>query len=186
MWNIPFHFFTQNLLVSHCLRRNWHFRTLHPRNWAAIVIATILWMCRSARFQNKYKTIFWSCFGAGLLACVLQVEWFSQAPSEEEPVSLSKESSLSSHRQHSDGTYSLSSHLHLRPDKNPPGTVITCRVSHPALETLSDATLTVGKPDPSKIYIYIFFTNMIYVNSLLSMKLVNEKKSTFHMQSNWI
>ncbi|KAL0172716.1 hypothetical protein M9458_033027, partial [Cirrhinus mrigala] len=65
-----------------------------------------------------------------------------------EPVSLSKESSLSSHRQHSDGTYSLSSHLTLRPDKNPPGTVITCRVSHPALETPSDATLTVDKPEP--------------------------------------
>uniref|UniRef100_A0A673HZ57 Tapasin-related protein-like n=1 Tax=Sinocyclocheilus rhinocerous TaxID=307959 RepID=A0A673HZ57_9TELE len=80
----------------------------------------------------------------------VQVEWFSQAPSEEEPVSLSKESSLSSHRQHSDGTYSLSSHLTLRPDKNPPGTVITCRVSHPALETPSDATLTVDKPNPGK------------------------------------
>lgn len=45
--------------MSHCLRRNWYFRTQHPRNWAAIVIATILWMCRSARFQKKYKTIFW-------------------------------------------------------------------------------------------------------------------------------
>ncbi|KAK2903348.1 hypothetical protein Q8A67_008061 [Cirrhinus molitorella] len=78
----------------------------------------------------------------------VQVEWFSQAPSEEEPVSLSKDSSLSSHRQHSDGTYSLSSHLTLRPDKNPPGTVITCRVSHPSLETHSDATLTVDEPEP--------------------------------------
>uniref|UniRef100_A0A673HH66 Tapasin-related protein-like n=1 Tax=Sinocyclocheilus rhinocerous TaxID=307959 RepID=A0A673HH66_9TELE len=78
----------------------------------------------------------------------VQVEWFSQASSEEEPVSLSKESSLSSHRQHSDGTYSLSSHLTLRPDKNPPGTVITCRVSHPALETPSVAALTVDKPEP--------------------------------------
>ncbi|XP_058603329.1 tapasin-related protein isoform X1 [Onychostoma macrolepis] len=82
----------------------------------------------------------------------VQVEWFSQAPSEEEPVSLSKESSLSSHRQHSDGTYSLSSHLTLRPEKTPPGTVITCRVSHSTLETPSDATLTVGEPEPSTAF----------------------------------
>ncbi|KTG32024.1 hypothetical protein cypCar_00010678 [Cyprinus carpio] len=82
----------------------------------------------------------------------VQVEWFSQAPSEEEPVSLSKESSLSSHRQHSDGTYSLSSHLTLQPDKNPPGTIITCRVSHPTLETPSDATLTVDKPEPQTAF----------------------------------
>ncbi|XP_026084753.1 tapasin-related protein-like isoform X2 [Carassius auratus] len=82
----------------------------------------------------------------------VQVEWFSQAPSEEEPVSLSEESSLSSHQQHSDGTFSLSSHLTLRPDKNPPGTVITCRVSHLALETLSDVTLTVDKPDPNTVF----------------------------------
>lgn len=86
------------------------------------------------------------------MACVLQVEWFSQAPSEEEPVSLSKESSLSSHRQHSDGTYSLSSHLTLQPHKHPPGTVITCRVSHATLETPSDATLTVDKPEPETAF----------------------------------
>ncbi|XP_043117496.1 tapasin-related protein isoform X2 [Puntigrus tetrazona] len=81
----------------------------------------------------------------------VQVEWFSQEPSEEEPVSLSKDSSLSSHRQHSDGTYSLSSHLTLRPGENPPGTVITCRVSHSTLETPTDVALTVDKPEPQTV-----------------------------------
>lgn len=78
----------------------------------------------------------------------VQVEWFSQTPSTEESVSLTEASSLSSHRQHSDGTFSLSSHLTLLPDKHPPGTVVTCRVSHSALETPTDATLTVEEPEP--------------------------------------
>ncbi|XP_077064758.1 tapasin-related protein isoform X2 [Siphateles boraxobius] len=82
----------------------------------------------------------------------VQVEWFSQAPSAEEPVSLTKESSLSSHRQHSDGTYSLSSYITLRPDEHPPGTVVTCRVSHAALETPSDVSLTTDKTEPRKAF----------------------------------
>ncbi|KAK7147783.1 hypothetical protein R3I94_010343 [Phoxinus phoxinus] len=82
----------------------------------------------------------------------VQVEWFSQAPSAEEPVSLTKESSLSSHRQHSDGTYSLSSYLTLRPDEHPAGTVVTCRVSHFALETPRDVSLTAEKTEPRKAF----------------------------------
>ncbi|XP_067305267.1 tapasin-related protein isoform X2 [Pseudorasbora parva] len=80
----------------------------------------------------------------------VQVDWFTQTPSEEEPVSFTRESSLSSHRQHSDGTFSLSSYLTLRPNTHPPGTVVTCRVSHPALEISSDVSLTVDKPEPRK------------------------------------
>lgn len=82
----------------------------------------------------------------------VQVEWFSQAPSSEESISLSKDSSLSSHRQHSDGTFSVSSHLTLLPDKHPPGTVVTCRVSHPSLETPTNATLTVEEPEPDTAF----------------------------------
>ncbi|XP_057195862.1 tapasin-related protein isoform X1 [Triplophysa rosa] len=82
----------------------------------------------------------------------VQVEWLSQRPSDEEPVSFSKESSLSSHRQHSDGTYSLSSHLTLRPNEHPPDTVVTCRVSHTALDTPTEVALTVGKPEPESVF----------------------------------
>ncbi|XP_052003399.1 tapasin-related protein-like isoform X2 [Xyrauchen texanus] len=82
----------------------------------------------------------------------VQVEWLSQLASAEEPVSFSKESSLSSHRQHSDGTYSLSSYLILRPDEHPPGTVVTCRVSHTALETHRDASLTVDRLEPKTAF----------------------------------
>ncbi|XP_062848313.1 tapasin-related protein [Trichomycterus rosablanca] len=76
------------------------------------------------------------------------VEWLAQRPSEEESVSLTKQSSLSSHRQHSDGTFSLSSFLFVRPSENPPGTVFTCRVSHPALQSPSDVSLKVLEPEP--------------------------------------
>ncbi|XP_067257478.1 tapasin-related protein isoform X2 [Chanodichthys erythropterus] len=93
----------------------------------------------------------------------VQVEWFFQVPSAEEPVSLTKESSLSSHRQHSDGTYSLSSHLTLRPDKHPPGTVVTCRVSHASLETDSEVSLTVDEPEPKKAFWTIIFMLVISV-----------------------
>nr|XP_055067776.1 tapasin-related protein isoform X1 [Misgurnus anguillicaudatus] len=80
------------------------------------------------------------------------VEWLSQRPSDEEPVSFSKESSLSSHRQHSDGTYSLSSYLTLRPDEHPPDTVVTCRVFHSTSDIPTEVTLTVGKPEPEMAF----------------------------------
>ncbi|XP_027005571.2 tapasin-related protein [Tachysurus fulvidraco] len=80
----------------------------------------------------------------------VEVEWFCQLPSETESISLTDGSSLSSHRQHSDGTFSLSSFLVVRPTEYPPGTVFTCRVSHIGLQTPSDVSLTVLKPDQIK------------------------------------
>ncbi|XP_060778006.1 tapasin-related protein isoform X2 [Neoarius graeffei] len=79
------------------------------------------------------------------------VEWFSQLSSETESLSLTEGVSLSSHRQHSDGTFSLSSFLIVRPSEHPPGTVFTCRVSHVALQTPSDITLTVVTPEPDQL-----------------------------------
>ncbi|XP_030641342.1 tapasin-related protein [Chanos chanos] len=76
----------------------------------------------------------------------VKVEWLSFPPSAEEAVDFSEEASLSSHRQHSDGTFSLSSHLFLRPSEHPPGTVVTCRVSHPALDAHTEHSLTVETP----------------------------------------
>ncbi|KAF7708606.1 tapasin-related protein [Silurus meridionalis] len=81
----------------------------------------------------------------------VKVEWFSQLPSETENVSLTDESSLSSHRQNSDGTYSLSSFLIVHPSKHPIGTVFTCRVSHFGLKTPSDVNLTVLTPEPGQL-----------------------------------
>lgn len=103
------------------------------------------------RFQDSTPQKL-SCHCGRYYPLDVQVEWFSQAPSAEEPVSLTKESSLSSHRQHSDGTYSLSSYLTLRPDEHPEGTVVTCRVSHSALETPSDVSLTAEKTEPRKAF----------------------------------
>ncbi|KAK3551240.1 hypothetical protein QTP70_013823 [Hemibagrus guttatus] len=79
------------------------------------------------------------------------VEWFSKLPSETDSISLSDGSSLSSHRQHSDGTYSVSSFLIVRPSEYPPGTVFTCRVSHVGLQTPSDISLTVFQPKPGQL-----------------------------------
>lgn len=64
---------------------------------------------------------------------LLQVEWLSQSPTDEEPAIFADRGSLSSHRKHGDGTYSVSSHL-VVPADVVPGTQITCRVSHVALD----------------------------------------------------
>ncbi|XP_028836412.1 tapasin-related protein [Denticeps clupeoides] len=82
----------------------------------------------------------------------VQVEWLSQGPSEAEPTSLSEDMSLSSHRQHSDGTYSVTSHLTLRSPRHPPGSTITCRVSHQALDTPVHLTVTVHDPEKHELY----------------------------------
>uniref|UniRef100_A0A3Q3WSA4 Ig-like domain-containing protein n=1 Tax=Mola mola TaxID=94237 RepID=A0A3Q3WSA4_MOLML len=55
--------------------------------------------------------------------------------------------SLSSHRQHGDGSYSLSSHLTV-PSSISPGTEITCRVSHLALDAPLSVSLVVKSPQP--------------------------------------
>ncbi|XP_051577833.1 tapasin-related protein isoform X2 [Myxocyprinus asiaticus] len=104
----------------------------------------------------------------------VQVEWLSQPPFVEEPVSFSKESTLSSHQQHSDGTYSLSSHLILRPDEHPPGTVVTCRVSHSALDTPTNASLTVDKLEPKTA----FWTGIVLMLVISVLFLYQAFKST--------
>ncbi|KAI1885792.1 hypothetical protein AGOR_G00207440 [Albula goreensis] len=79
----------------------------------------------------------------------VQVEWMYLPPSEKEPISLTQNASHSSHRQYSDGTFSLSSHLMLQPSSMPPGTVVTCLVSHPSLSAPISVNLTVSKPEPT-------------------------------------
>ncbi|XP_017555940.1 tapasin-related protein isoform X1 [Pygocentrus nattereri] len=95
----------------------------------------------------------------------VHVEWLSQPPSETESISLTEKASLSSHRQHNDGTFSLSSFLFVRPSEHPPGTTFTCRVSHFALQTPSDVTLTVETPEPEagKYYWMVLATLVLSV-----------------------
>ncbi|MCJ8728598.1 hypothetical protein PDJAM_G00006340 [Pangasius djambal] len=98
----------------------------------------------------------------------VKVEWFSQLPSETESISLTEGASLSSHRQHSDGTFSLSSFLIVRPSEYPPGTVFTCKVSHVALQTPSEAILTVHTPEPGQLASLWEYYWMILVTLILS------------------
>ncbi|KAB5586826.1 hypothetical protein PHYPO_G00005970 [Pangasianodon hypophthalmus] len=98
----------------------------------------------------------------------VQVEWFSQLPSETKSISRTEGASLSSHRQHSDGTFSLSSFLIVRPSEHPPGTVFTCRVSHVALQTPSEVILTVHTPEPGPFTSLLEYYWMILVTLILS------------------
>ncbi|XP_034730154.1 tapasin-related protein isoform X1 [Etheostoma cragini] len=79
-----------------------------------------------------------------------QMEWLSLSPTDTEPTVL-PEGSLSSHRQHGDGTYSLSSHLTVLSTISP-GTKITCRVSHPALDAPLSVSLVVESPEPGSYW----------------------------------
>jgi hypothetical protein len=78
------------------------------------------------------------------------MEWFSVSPDDVERTELSGEMSLSSHRQHGDGTVSLSSHLYLQRRSLPPGTGLICRVSHPALGSPISISLVVQPPASGK------------------------------------
>lgn len=88
-----------------------------------------------------------SCHCSKYYPLDVQMEWFSLPPTASEPEPLTNQGSLTSHRQHGDGTFSLSSHLSVPPTV-PPGTKITCRVSHPALDAPLDVTMEVKSPEP--------------------------------------
>ncbi|XP_068425546.1 tapasin-related protein [Clinocottus analis] len=88
-----------------------------------------------------------SCHCAKYYPLDAQIEWLSLSPTDTEPTVLPDQGSLSSHRQHGDGTYSLSSHLSV-PSTVSPGTEITCRVSHPALDAPLSVSLVVETPQP--------------------------------------
>ncbi|KAI9515373.1 hypothetical protein NQZ68_026106 [Dissostichus eleginoides] len=74
-----------------------------------------------------------------------QMEWWSLSPEDSEPKLLLDQGSLSSHRQHGDGSYSLSSHLSV-PSSVSLGTRLTCRVSHQALDAPVSLTVVVESP----------------------------------------
>ncbi|KAK0149717.1 Tapasin-related protein [Merluccius polli] len=77
-----------------------------------------------------------------------KMEWFSVSPDDAETTDLSGQISLSGHRQHSDGTLSMSSYLYLEQGSFPPGTTLTCRVTHQALAAPINTSLVVQEPTP--------------------------------------
>nr|XP_040021739.1 tapasin-related protein [Gasterosteus aculeatus aculeatus] len=92
-----------------------------------------------------------SCYCANYYPLDAQMEWLSLSPADTEPTVLPDQGSLSSHRQHGDGTYSLSSHLSVASTVSP-GTIITCRVSHPALQAPLSVSLVVESPEPGSYW----------------------------------
>ncbi|CAK6966223.1 tapasin-related protein [Scomber scombrus] len=80
-----------------------------------------------------------------------QMEWLSLSPTDTEPIVLKDQVSLSSHRQHGDGSYSLSSHLTVPSDISP-GTKIICKVSHPALDAPLSVSVLAESPEPASYW----------------------------------
>ncbi|CAG6015104.1 unnamed protein product, partial [Menidia menidia] len=80
-----------------------------------------------------------------------QMEWLSLSPTDPEPELFKNQGSLTSHRQHGDGTYSLSSHLTVPPTLSP-GTKIICRVSHQALEAPMHVSVVVENAEPDSYW----------------------------------
>ncbi|XP_066539619.1 tapasin-related protein isoform X2 [Hoplias malabaricus] len=112
-------------------------------------------------FQDSESPQKLSCHSERYYPLDVHVEWTSQTPSESESISLTEKASLSSHRQHSDGTFSLSSFLFIHPSEHPPGTIITCRVSHFALKTPSDVSVTIEAPKPASNYYWVVGTTLV-------------------------
>ncbi|XP_029959020.1 tapasin-related protein [Salarias fasciatus] len=93
-----------------------------------------------------------------------QMEWFFLSPSDTEPQPFAERASLSSHRQHFDGTYSLSSHITVPPTISP-GTKITCRVTHAALDSPLHVHVMVESPEPESywwIFGFLFITILFF------------------------
>ncbi|XP_076010931.1 tapasin-related protein isoform X2 [Genypterus blacodes] len=91
-----------------------------------------------------------------------QMEWLSSSTGETEPTVLPHQGSLTSHRLHGDGTYSLTSHLPL-PSSITAGTTITCRVSHAALSSPLSVSVLVEHPEPDS---YWFFVGLLVITVL--------------------
>lgn len=97
-----------------------------------------------------------SCHCSKYYPLDVQVEWLSLSPTDTEPTVLPDQGSLSSHRQHGDGTYSLSSRLTL-PSSVSSGTTIICSVSHPALDTPLSVSVLVESPEPESYWFVVGF-----------------------------
>lgn len=114
------------------------------------------WMrCFLLKEPSPVRTCFSVFLAGGSLAVTSsspQMEWTFLSPADSEPTVFPDQGSLSSHRQHGDGTYSLSSHLTLPPSL-PPGTMITCRASHPVLDSPLSVSLLLETPPQGLLWL---------------------------------
>lgn len=99
-----------------------------------------------------------------LFVCfLLQMEWSYLSPTDTEPTVFPDQGSLSGHRQHGDGTYSLSSHLTV-PSSIVPGTKIICTVSHLALDTPLSVSVLVESPQPGNVcLLFVVFIPLYFL-----------------------
>ncbi|KAM7383292.1 hypothetical protein PAMP_002958 [Pampus punctatissimus] len=93
---------------------------------------------------------------ASLTLTKLKMEWLFLSPTDTEPTVFKDQGSLSSHRQHGDGCYSLSSQLTVPSDISP-GTKIICKVSHPALDAPLSVSVLVESPEPDSYWLVLGF-----------------------------
>ncbi|XP_056143062.1 tapasin-related protein [Lampris incognitus] len=107
-------------------------------------------------FQAELPKIL-SCNCKNYYPLDVEIEWLSLSPTETEPRVLPQQGSLTSHRQNSDGTFSLSSHLSLTPSTFPPDTTVMCRVAHPALSAPISVSLVVEKPQSPSYWMFLGF-----------------------------
>ncbi|XP_061675784.1 tapasin-related protein [Syngnathoides biaculeatus] len=115
---------------------------------------------------NTAQTL--SCHCSQYYPLEAQVEWLSQAPTDEKPLAFPDQGSLSSHRKHGDGTYSLSSHLVVPPGVAP-GTRITCRVSHTALDAPVSVSVLVEHLDADD---YLWVLSILGITVLFFYQLI--------------
>ncbi|XP_039885991.1 tapasin-related protein [Simochromis diagramma] len=92
-----------------------------------------------------------SCHSSKYYPLDSHIEWFSLSPTDTEPQLFIDQGSLSSHRQHGDGTFTLSSHIAV-PPTTVPGTKIICKVSHTALEEPLFVSVVVEPPEPNSYW----------------------------------
>lgn len=111
-----------------------------------------------------------SCHSSKYYPLDAQIEWYSRGPEDTERVVFSGKASLSSHRRHGDGTFSISSHLSV-PHTITPGTEITCVVSHPALEAPLSETATVKTPESES---YWWVLGFLIITVLFFYQLMNQ------------
>ncbi|CAL9705555.1 unnamed protein product [Knipowitschia caucasica] len=91
------------------------------------------------------------CYSSKFFPLDAEIQWFTRGPADSEPVEFSGKTSLSGHRRHGDGTYSISSQLNVPPTISV-GTVIICRVSHPALDAPLSISVTVESPESASYW----------------------------------
>ncbi|XP_062394123.1 tapasin-related protein [Sardina pilchardus] len=104
-----------------------------------------------------------SCHCKSYYPLDVQVEWLSLSSSEAEPIEITDGASMTSHRQHSDGTYSVTAHLMLRLSAHPPGTSVTCRVGHQAQRSEVDVSTTVRLAPETDDSLYSIIVSVLVV-----------------------